>query len=209
MKLTPEKAHEIFKNICSIQYPDGVVFDTENITAQQIIEQAKYKGIRVKIIAKLDTIKQPLQIDLGIGDALFKPLEVEYPTLLDFDNPVILAYSPHSVIAEKFEAMIWLSEINSRMKDFYDVYTLLKSENLDKENLRMAIKQTFEHRQTEFTYPHPLFNEAFPRDTDRIKQWEAFLKRNKLLLNLSFYEVWKEIVSVLEPIYKELSQADN
>ncbi len=79
-----------------------------------------------------DTIKQNLQIDIGSGDIVTpKPDELTYPNLLeDLPKSKLLAYTPETVIAEKFQTMIELSHYNSRMKDFYDVFTLLNSEKL-------------------------------------------------------------------------------
>ncbi len=207
LHLSPEKAIEIFRSVCSIEYSDGVVFDTSSITVKEIIEQGKYQGLRIKILTKLDTIKQPLQIDLGVGDVFYpKAIEITYPTLLDFEKPIIYGISIYTAIAEKFEAMIWLSEINSRMKDFYDVFILLKTQTIDKSILKLAIKKTFNLRETPFRLPHSFFDENFVKNSERLKQWQAFLKRNNLDYKLSFYEVWKTIKDELFPLYQELAQ---
>lgn len=82
---------------------------------------------------------------------------MSYPTLLAMEQPQLLAYSPETVIAEKFDAMIDLAEINSRMKDFYDVYRLLAAQRYTKTTLREAIEQTLRWRQTIIQANHPLF----------------------------------------------------
>lgn len=86
-----------------------------------------------------------MQIDIGFGDIIFPaPVEMDYPTLLDMESPVIKAYSIESLVSEKFEAMIDLSELNSRMKDFYDVFRILSKGNFDKNNLKIAIAQVIQ-----------------------------------------------------------------
>ncbi|MBE0653650.1 MAG: nucleotidyl transferase AbiEii/AbiGii toxin family protein, partial [Bacteroidales bacterium] len=116
---------KVFSEICSIDYPyDGVKFYVESIMVEEIADHEEYQGIRLLIDASLDTAIQKLQIDVGFGDIMIPdPVDLKYPVFFpDLYSPIIRAYSPETVIAEKFEAMIDLSVINSRMKDFYDVY---------------------------------------------------------------------------------------
>ena len=136
--------------ICQIEYAaDAVLFDYSNIDISEIIKQGNYNGIRIKLIGKLDTIIQNIQVDIGFGDKVYpNPVLTKYPVILEMEQPEINVYSIYSVIAEKFEAMIQLSEANSRMKDFYDIYTLLKKNKIDKQALTNAIKLTFETRKT-------------------------------------------------------------
>lgn len=126
-----EKLHSSFIGICSIDVPsDGVVFLVEEMTTERIKEDADYEGVRIKVTALLGRIRKVLQFDIGFGDVVVpKPQLIEYPVLLDMEMPRVQAYSKESVISEKFEAMISLSVMNSRMKDFYDIYTLLASED--------------------------------------------------------------------------------
>lgn len=196
---------EVFTEICSINFFDGVVFDYDNIEITEIIKDGNYSGIRVKVIARLGNIKQKMQIDIGAGDIVFpEPIEMEYPTLIEIESPYLLAYSVESLIAEKFHAMIDLGEYNSRMKDFYDIFTILKSKIVNPKNLQMAIKKTFTKRETTFSKNHSLFLEDFYQSEYRIKQWNTFLKKNKLDEAIDFKEVLILIKRELEPIYQQL-----
>ena len=117
-----------FREICAMSYPhDAVVFDISSIVAEEIASQDQYPGIRLFVIAGLDTIRQRIQIDIGFGDIVIpSAVQLNYPTLLpESEILVVRAYSLETVVAEKFEAMIDLSAANSRMKDFYDVYYIL------------------------------------------------------------------------------------
>jgi predicted nucleotidyltransferase component of viral defense system len=175
------------------------------LITSEISKDAQYSGVRVKIEAYLGSIRQILQIDIGFGDIVTpRPIFMVYPTLLDMNMPHIWAYSIETVIAEKFEAMIDLAETNSRMKDFYDVFHLLKSPNLDINILKEAIIQTFQRRQTSYQNLHPLFNIEFAIDAKRIIQWSAFLRKSKLNETIDFQEVMKSIKEHLLPIYKEV-----
>ena len=198
----------IFSEICGIEYKnDAVTFDYQDITVTEITKQANYNGIRINITGKLDTIKQRIQIDIGFGDIVYpKPLIVNYPVILEMKQPKIQVYSIYSAIAEKFEAMIELSEANSRMKDFYDVYTLLLNNKIDKTELENAIKITFRTRNTVYSENHSVFNDEFYTNADRLTQWNAFKRKAKITDNLTFETVLKKMKLELEPIYKRIDK---
>ncbi|WP_310589142.1 nucleotidyl transferase AbiEii/AbiGii toxin family protein [Fibrella forsythiae] len=116
----------------------------------------------------------------------------------------MLAYSPVTVIAEKFDAMIDLAQINSRMKDFYDVYRLLATERYQEATLGEAIGQTLRWRQTVLTAHHPLFSAGFATYPQRTRQWLAFLKKTGMAESPSFVEVMQLITEKLRPVYQIL-----
>ncbi len=184
---------------------DAVTFNIDSLTTSEIAKEGKYSGVRIKIDAFLGTMRQTLQIDIGFGDIVTpKPIFMVYPTLLVMNQPHIWAYSIESVIAEKFEAMIDLAETNSRMKDFYDVYQLLQSNNFQKDILQEAIIQTFRKRQTIFKIQHPLFNESFATDDKRLLQWQVFFRKTKLEISLDFQLVMEAIRDNLLPFYERV-----
>lgn len=201
-----ENLKTIFKEICQIDYPnDAVTFDFETIATSEIIKQGNYNGVRIKITGNLDTIKQNLQIDIGFGDKVYpSPILVKYPVILEMEQPEINAYSIYSAIAEKFEAMIQLSEANSRMKDFFDIYTLLINNEIDKQELENAINLTFETRKTIISKEHSLFEKEFYEDKNRISQWNAFKRKAKIIDNTDFETVVQMIKKELEPIYRRM-----
>lgn len=115
-----------------IEVNDGVFCEPDSITLERITETGNYQGVRLKIKCYLDNTRKLLQLDIGFGDEIVpKETEMNYPVLLDFESPKIKAYSLESVIAEKFEAMLRLSLLNSRMKDFYDIFILSKLKKYD------------------------------------------------------------------------------
>ncbi|KAF6509686.1 Abortive infection protein AbiGII [Geobacillus stearothermophilus] len=195
-----------FESICALATEeDGVEFDVKGITAERIKEGADYEGIRIKIPAALGKIKKQLQLDIGFGDVVIpKPQEMQYPTLLNMKPPEIRVYSTYSVIAEKFEAMISLSVVNSRMKDFYDVFMLLSTENFDGRVLWEAIFETFQRRRTNLEKEHPVFSPSFAEDESRNKQWKAFLQRTGIKEDLQFPFVMEKIRDFLFPVYESI-----
>lgn len=171
---------EAFSEICGISCEkDGIRFDTDTIETEEINENRVYKGIRLHVIARLDTARQKITMDIGFGDVITpNPQELEYPLLLDDLPPVnIMAYSLETVVAEKFQAMIELSENNSRMKDFYDLYTLLYDKTIDDVLLEKAIHATLKNRETVYEENHPLFSDDFSTNPRFQMLWKGFMKK--------------------------------
>ena len=196
---------KVFAEICAIDDPeDGVVFDFADITAEPINEAKDYVGTRLSIVATLDTIKQPLKIDIGFGDVLVaEPKIITYqPEINTLKAPKIKAYSIETVIAEKFQAMIDLSELNSRLKDFYDVYGLLTKHDINQELLSSSILATFKNRGTGYIENHPLFTPEFASDAKRLTQWKAVLRKQKKNMDLDFEHVLKRIEERLKPLFE-------
>ncbi|MEJ0057323.1 MAG: nucleotidyl transferase AbiEii/AbiGii toxin family protein [Bacteroidota bacterium] len=105
--------------------PDGLSFDATSVAGEPITEDADYEGVRINFEGSLGNAKIPMQIDIGFGDIIYPdPTNTELPVMLDFPNATLLCYSRESSIAEKFQAMVKLGEVNSRMKDFFDIWKL-------------------------------------------------------------------------------------
>ena len=194
------------QDILSVAVPDeGLVFDPESIQAERITEDADYEGIRVRFKASLGVARISMQIDIGFGDIVHpKPEMAELPTILDQPAPQLLCYSRESAIAEKFEAMVKLGALNSRMKDFYDIWLLSRQFEFDRETLAEAIRLTFNQRGTAL----PQAIEAFSPDFAAAKQvqWAAFRKRlGQEHIPTSFGEVVGGVEAFLEPARKALS----
>jgi Domain of unknown function (DUF1814). len=201
----PKNIAHAFMEICNIECGDGVIFNPNSIETDEITKEGNYSGVRVKVAANLGNIKQRMQIDIGFGDVIVPgPIEMKYPTFLDMEAPEILAYSVESLVAEKFEAMIDLAELNSRMKDFYDLYRILIGNKYDAGLLKEAIFQTIKTRGTKLPEVHSLFQSDFHENSKRKIQWKAFLRKSKLDEDLSFEEVMRVIKVELKPVYDSL-----
>ena len=129
----------IIKEILSLYVvPDGLIFNPESVAAERITENADYEGIRTRFQGILDTAKVNIQVDIGFGDAVYpKPKKsVLSAVLYDLPSPKLFCYPKESCIAEKLETMVKLQEINSRMKDFYDIWMLTRQYSFDKKSLQ-------------------------------------------------------------------------
>jgi hypothetical protein len=151
-----------------------------------------------------------MKTDIGFGDIIIPAAhDLSYPTLMkELPTPHILACSLETVVAEKFQAMIDLSEVNSRYKDFYDVYRILGTQAFDEIVLREAVHATFKNRQTMYQDKHPLFTENFAKDAKRNTQWKQFMKKIRQEENLNFETVMDLITTKLQPVFESLKISD-
>src|ERR1700722_12871228 len=116
--------------------------------------------------------------DIGFSDEIFpRSIPVIYPTILEFPSPALQGYNPESVIAEKFEAMTKLGIINTRMKDFFDIWILSRQLSFDGELLQKAIKTTFIRRKTSLDMLPDSLSEVFYESPVHIKRWAQFLQK--------------------------------
>jgi len=152
--------------------------------------------------ARLENVRVPLQIDVGLGDTIVPASEdLEYPTLLKFPAPKLHAYSKESVVAEKFEAMVKLGVANSRMKDFYDLWVLAQRFEFESSTLAAAIQATFKTRHTTLPRSSPLaLRAAFYELQTKQTQWGAFLRKSGLKADSSLKEIIEVIREFVLPV---------
>lgn len=193
----------VIRQILAEHCDDGIDFDPASISVEPITEGAEYKGQRVKFRGELDSARIIIQIDLGFGDRVYPdPSRQRLPSLLDFPEPELYCYSRESVIAEKFEAMIKLGTLNSRMKDFYDIWMLSRQYDFQGKSLCDAMMQTLEQRRTEFALPVVAFSSDFI--VAKQVQWKAFRKR---LPNEFVPEMFDEVVQQLQVFLAPVAEA--
>jgi hypothetical protein len=180
MKFTGESLTAIVREAAAVTVEDdGLHFHADTIEATIIRGEAEYHGWRITFLATLGNSRIHMQLDVGLGDVVYPaPIVIEYPSILGFPTPVLKAYSPETVIAEKLQAMVELEKANSRMKDFYDLWVLSRHLEFKGEVLTRSIKATFERRNTALSNDPPVaLTEEFSKDVVKIIQWKAFTRR--------------------------------
>jgi len=195
---------EIFSEIFSIECDDVLRFDIDSLKVKSITEFKEYHGVNVSINAYLDKTLIPITIDIGFNDVIYpEKVEMDFPVLLNNETPRIYAYSIYTAIAEKFEAFVSLGLANSRYKDFYDIYTLAKTYNLDGNTLKNAIVETFNHRKTTFDNI-VAFNDDFINNPINVQRWNSFNKKKKVLNIVSFQDTIDLIKVLFIPIIESI-----
>lgn len=169
---------ETFREIMEVEVEDGVSFDIKGLRIEAIREEVEYGGSRLRTTAALAGARIPITVDIGFGDAVEPGVEdIDLPVLLDMPSPHLRAYPPETVIAEKFHAMVVLGRANSRMKDYYDVWMLTSTFDLEPARLRRAIAATFVRRGTAIPAEVPDgLSDAFAADPGKQRQWDAFTR---------------------------------
>jgi predicted nucleotidyltransferase component of viral defense system len=181
---------------------DGISFNAETLETVRITEDAEYEGVRVRVYGSLGNARVSIQIDIGFGDVIVPNAStVSYPAILDFPAPELKGYTMESTIAEKFQAMVKLGVLNSRMKDFYDIWVLSRTFDFQGKILAEAVEKTFEKRNTPVTLDAALFDPSFGKDSDKNIQWQGFIRKTKLInAPESFAEVIDAVKRFLEPL---------
>lgn len=202
-----ERLISVFSEVLSQRIDDGLVYDIGNLTARPIREEQQYGGIRLRTVANLGKTRIPIVVDVGFGDATVAPdLTIEYPTLLDMPAPSIRAYPLASVVAEKFHAIVTLGLVNSRMKDYYDLWAILNSQSIEESELAEAIAATFSRRETEVpsTVPAGLSNE-FSDEPQKLQQWRSYsasIGLEGLSLEKAIDLIWISLTPACERLHR-------
>ncbi|TNF18403.1 MAG: nucleotidyl transferase AbiEii/AbiGii toxin family protein [Vibrionaceae bacterium] len=188
--------------------PDGLDFDVNSIQSERIKEDADYQGVRIRFRGTLDSARINMQIDIGFGDIVHPcPEECDLPTMLDFTAPRLLCYSRESAIAEKFEAMVKLGVLNSRMKDFYDIWLLSRQFNFNGSHLVQAILLTFKQRGTALSDDIVAFQAPFIEEKQI--QWTAFRKRlGQEYVPSELVDIINQLAAFLRPVVETAQSGD-
>ena len=196
---TAEAIRRDIETICAVPVePDGLVLDAKSIQLEAIRPEDEYVGTRVTMRVYCGKARIALQIDIGVGDAVYPaPVLQHYSTLLGMPEPEVFAYAPESVIAEKLEAMLVLGDRNSRIKDFFDLRYFAESFSFDRKILAEAIRSTFARRKTPIPSDDPIgLTDAYWDNPIRPPQVRAFARRSGLGAGT---ENGKEILAVVRP----------
>ena len=187
----------IISNIIAIPIDDGVSFRIKRIS--EIMEEADYPGVRVSMETKFDGVITPLKIDISTGDVI-TPKEIRYRFNLMLEDRTIevWAYNLETVLAEKLETVISRNVMNTRMRDFYDIYILQKlhGEQLNKEILWNALVATARKRgtleQIESGDIREILNEI---ETSSVMEnlWKAYQKNYSYAVDISWHIVMESV----------------
>jgi len=193
----------IVRELCAINAAeDGLRFDADTVAAQRIKEDADYQGLRVTFRAFLERAQIPMQLDIGFGDVIHPSAqEGSYPTVLEFPPAELRMYPRETVVAEKFEAMVQLGRLNSRMKDFFDLWLLSRSFDFGGAELSQALAKTFANRGTALEVQPIALTAAHTKAEATQQQWAAFVRRSALdSAPRTLEEIREPLLGFLRPV---------
>lgn len=200
--VTKESIEDAFDNILSVPIDDGVSMEFKGI--EDIRTEDEYNGFRVSLEARMENARIPLKVDITTGDKI-TPKEVVYifKLLLEDRSIDILAYNIETVIAEKLETIISRGIANTRMRDFYDIYILLKAQghSINKSLLSEAITATSEKRGTAnlLSDGQLILEEVFSSDI-LYDHWIRYQKKYSYADDISWDEIKKAVFAIWDSI---------
>lgn len=171
-----DNLHQIITEVSEIDCEeDGIAFDMQKLILRNTQTGGDYNGVSSSFSAKLFTTKMPVLIDIGFNDIIIpQPQPIKYPTLLGMPEPTLFGYTLETIIAEKLESVVKLALVNTRMKDFYDLWTILNNYEIQPDKLSSAIREVFANRKTPLKHP-VAFTPEFYDNKEAQQRWNNFL----------------------------------
>ena len=196
--LSEENVQQQLEEILS-EVKNDIQFSIQSITT--IKESDDYGGYRATILCQLENIKQIIHLDIATGDVVTpQPITYDYKAIFNDENFPIIAYTIETVLAEKLQTIYSRSFLNSRSKDFYDIYILskLKKDDIDLAQLKMACERTYSYRETELNFNNIIqLLETFKSDPTQQQQWQNYSKKYSYTKGISFSEILDEMIRLV------------
>lgn len=200
LTIDPERAEQIVEEIISVEIEDNIRFEIKKVS--NIMDEMEYGGVRISLDAFLDITKIPLKLDLSTGDVI-TPAEITYRYKLMFEQRYIVlwAYTLETVLAEKIETVISRSVLNTRLRDFYDLYILQNvGMNIDTKILASALAATCHKRGSEKTMPeYSHILDEIEKNSYMSESWIRYQKKNSYAAEIS----WETVMNAIRSLCKE------
>ncbi|CAD0137025.1 Abortive infection protein AbiGII [Streptococcus thermophilus] len=201
MNLSEETVYQQLEDILG-KSDEDISFTIQSVTA--IKESDDYGGYRASILCQLENIRQVIHLDIATGDIVTpQPITYDYKPIFTSEQFPIIAYTIETILAEKLQTIYSRSFLNSRSKDFYDVYILskLKKSEIDSQQLLTACQYTFDYRGTELDFDKFInLLETFKTDSTQNHQWENYSKKYSYTKGITFNDVLTEMTDLLVTI---------
>lgn len=201
MNLSEETVHQQLEDILG-KSDEDISFTIQSVTA--IKESDDYGGYRASILCQLENIRQVIHLDIATGDIVTpQPITYDYKPIFTSEQFPIIAYTIETILAEKLQTIYSRSFLNSRSKDFYDIYILskLKKSEIDSQQLLTTCQRTFDYRGTELDFDKFInLLETFKTDSIQNHQWENYSKKYSYTKGITFNDVMTEMTDLLATI---------
>lgn len=204
--LTKNEVEKVFNEILNMDIDDEVLFKI--ISIKDIRLEDEYGGFRLNILSKLDNNKTYITVELTTGDVITpREIKYNYNSIFEDKKIPIMSYTLETILAEKFQTVVNRGLLNTRLKDFYDIYILVntKMSELSKENLINAIKNTFKRRKTSLDIEqiNEIINDLIS-DNNMNSLWENAVSKNSYAKNIRFEDTIDAIKQIAEILESEL-----
>lgn len=202
ISVTKETIRDMIIEICGIEIDDGIKFSLNNIG--EIREDDEYSGFRISLYANYPPTSVPLKLDITTGDKITpKEIRFQYRLLLEERSISIMAYNLETVLAEKLETIISRGDQNTRSRDYYDIFILLKFQenNFSFEVLKKALIETSKKRGTIFViYNYSTILDKVRNNYIQKTNWEKYQKKFYYARGILFDQVCESIINLMDKI---------
>lgn len=199
-QLSAKNAELIIKEIANINLNDGMTFFIKS--SEEIMDEMEYPGIRILMNAYLDEMVIPLKIDISTGDVITpQAVEFDYPLILEKRTISLWSYNLETVLAEKLQTIMSRGILNTRMRDYYDVYTLLNmyGERINQNVFRKAFLATCQKRETNGLLDHANQIISSVETNESIQTlWKKYQEKYSYAAEILFHEIIKSIVMLVD-----------
>ncbi len=197
---TPEGVLEVMREICAVRLDDGLEFSLNSSSARAINEQLAYPGVTLTITATLGPSRANFQVDVSFGNAITpEPVMLNFPPLVIPQSVRVRTYPLETVVAEKFAALAEIGEVTTRMKDIYDLHTIIGSQSFETQVMRLAFERSFAARGTPALAIAATLEESFSLSPTLARRWQQYLARNRFDAP-AFPEVMGQIRGFIAPL---------
>ena len=205
IQLKEDKIREIVEKIIDVKVGDGIDFEICNL--EHIREDDDYENFRVSLIAKVGKTRNPIKLDITTGDVITpREIDYHYPCIFNEEKIKVLAYPLETILAEKYESIIKRNISNTRMRDFYDIYTLynLKKDEIDTDALKAAIERTAIKRESiDILKDSEEIIGEIREDNYLLNLWDVYIRENEYIGNLSFNDAVDAVYDIYKIINKD------
>jgi predicted nucleotidyltransferase component of viral defense system len=200
--LSQEEVLRIVKEISEIDLEDGVTFSVKSVSG--IMDEMDYPGIRLALDACMDVMVTPIKIDISTGDVITpEAVEYDYKLMLEERSIHVWSYNLETILAEKLQTVMSRGILNTRMRDYYDIYTLmLRYENdIGRDTLKQAFDATCKKRgTTDLTTQGAQIFDIVMNDRELHSLWNAYQKKFIYAGDIAFEAVMKKAINLYEII---------
>jgi len=200
--LSEENLYNIFNEVTKIDIDDNVSFKIKSI--RYIREESEYGGMRVSIDGMINKTIIPFKVDVTTGDAITpKEIEYDYELMLEAKKINLYSYNIETILAEKIETLISRGITNTRIRDFYDIHIIYKTQDkkIDYETLNEAIKATFKNRETNnlIEKKDSILNEVI-NDEEIKNLWKNYQKEYPYAKSITWLEINESLINIFRKI---------
>jgi predicted nucleotidyltransferase component of viral defense system len=202
INLSADDVLRVVNEIKDIDIGDGVVFEVKEVS--QIMDDMEYPGIRISLNAVMEKLITPLKIDISTGDTITpREIEFNYELLLQGRSIRLWSYNLETVLAEKLQTVLARGILNTRMRDFYDIWMLLSvyEDSINDEILKQAFAATCSKRETEHLKEqseHILL--SIGKDTQLQNLWKSYQKKFVYAENTTYEDVIESVGKLISLI---------